>query len=170
VHDQASVVEGAERVAERLGAVEGVEVEDAAPPLGAEHARRLVRPRGHASGDHQVVVGKTAAVLEADDSLLGLDPVDLAQDQLHSVGEEVVPAAHDLGRRVAAERYEQVARLVVVVVVPVDHGDRPLVVRQPLVELVRDHRAGGAAAEDEQLAHDGLPAATGVRRSCGQFQ
>ena len=78
----------------------------------------------------------------------GVDPFDLADDEVHPVGQKDVPRPGDLVGRVGAERKEEEARLVAVDVVPVDDRNLPLVGVQFAAQFVDDHRAGGAPTEN----------------------
>ena len=55
-------------------------------------------------------------------------------------------------RRELAERQEQVARLVVLLVVAVHDRDLPRLLLEPAAQLVDDHRPGGPSAEHQQAS------------------
>jgi hypothetical protein len=65
----------------------------------------------------------------------------------------VVPGPHDIVAVVGTERDEQVARLVVVLVVLVDDGDRPVTPLKTVPQLVCGHRPGCPGTQHEQLPH-----------------
>ena len=85
--------------------------------------------------------------------LVGADLLDPAGHEPDASVELRGARADQVGGVVVAERDEEVARLVGVPVVLVDHRDPPLVAVETLVQPVRDHGAGGAAAQDQQLFH-----------------
>jgi hypothetical protein len=155
VHDQAATRERVELCPQRDRTLEGVELTDLAVPLLAEHAGGLVGARGRAAGDDELVVGQGAPTDEVHGRGGGIDPFDLGHDDLDVVVQVGALALADLARLVHPERDEQVPRLVVVDVVLVDDGDGPFGGREPLAELVDDHRSGRARSQDHEVLRGG---------------
>jgi len=128
---------------------------DGGVPARAEHSRCLVGPRGGAGGDNEVVVIEFATVEQVNLLAFGIDAVNLTHDQFDAVIDERVPGPADVFGLVDAERHEEIRGLIVVVVVLVDDDDSPILVRQPVAQLVRCHGAGGSPAEDHEGGHCG---------------
>jgi hypothetical protein len=107
--------------------------------------------------DHELVVAESGAVGEVDDVRVGVDPLDHAGELADPDGDQADSSGlDDLLGPVGAEGDEQVAGLVVVFLGLVDDGDLPFVGRKQRAELVDDHRAGGAGAEDQKVSHGRL--------------
>ncbi|MPM62456.1 hypothetical protein SDC9_109328 [bioreactor metagenome] len=154
LHQHLAALERLEGVVQPGGALEGVEVEDLLVPEGAVgHARGQVGTGLGAGGDQEPVVRQGPAVLEVDLVVVGADPADARLDEVHARRDEVGPRLGDPLRRRGAERDEEVAGLVVVVIVLVHHGDRP-VLGELVAEVVGEHGAGGTGTEDEEPSHE----------------
>jgi hypothetical protein len=130
-------------------AVVAVELVDGLAPLRSQHAVGLIGPRAHTGGDDQHVVGELASVGERDHLLLGAHHVDLAVLQIHTRVQCGATRLGYLRGLVRAERHEQVAGLVAVIVIGIDDGDLPLALVQFLVELVGRHRSGGSTTQNQ---------------------
>jgi hypothetical protein len=155
VHDQPATGERVELCPQRDRTLEGVELTDLAVPLLAEHPGGLVGAGGRAAGDDELVVVQGASADEVHGGGWGVDPFDLGHDDLDVVVQVGALALADLARLVHPERDEQVPRLVVVDVVLVDDGDGPFGGREPLAELVDDHRPGRARSQDHEVLRGG---------------
>ena len=153
---------------QRLGALRRVEREDALVPAGAGQPLGLLGLQPDAAGDDEHVVGQNRAVVEQD--LVPLDPdrVDLALVEDDPVAELPPARAHDLVELREPERDEEQPGLVDVAVVAVDDVDLGLVGVEAPAQPVGDHRAAGAAAEDDDLlARHGLRLAPAGRAAIG---
>jgi hypothetical protein len=104
-------------------------------------------------GDDEDVVGEGGAVVEQE--LVPLDPdrVDLTLVEDDPVSQLPHPWADDLVQRGEPERDEEQPRLVDVAVVEVDDVDLGFVGVETPAQPVGDHRAAGAAAEDDDPRH-----------------
>ena len=106
-----------------------------------------------AGGDDQIVVREFGAVGEDNNPAFWLDALDGGLDVVDAVRDEIALGSDHLVRRIGAERYEQVARLVVVVGITVDDGDPPLAAVELRSKLVDQGGSGGAGSENEQILH-----------------
>ena len=156
VHDEASTVPRLQLLAQSRRTFVRVELVDALAPFTLVHAWGLGGTRRRAGRDDQLVVVEGSTVGEKNLAGFGVDAIDLAVNEVDALGHEALGGLDDLVGRVGAERDEQVARLVVVNVALVDDGDLPLIACEAGAELVDDHGAGGATAEDEQALHRAL--------------
>ena len=151
VDDEASAPEHAQGLAQGDAVLEVVEVVDVLRVL----AGRLVGAGLDAGGDDERVVGELPAAAEVDDLRLGVHAVDLGQDEVDAGLEVGASRLGDVLAGVRPERQEQVPRLVVVLVVPVDDGDLQLGRAVRGAQLVGGHGSGGSAAQDDQFPHGG---------------
>ncbi len=138
---------------QRLGSLECVELEDAPAPLLAGHPGCLVGPWGGAGGYEQVVVVELLPGGESDLVLVRQHQIDVTDHHFHTRGEESTPRPHHLVGGVGTEGDEQIAGLVVMAVVLIDHGDLPLVGVETRPQLVGHHGPCGACSENEQTSH-----------------
>jgi len=104
VHHQPAVVEAFQCLGQSGGSLEGVEVEDAAAPLRAEHARGLVGAGSGAGGDDQVVKPQGPAIDKGNGVVRCVDPVDVGDDEVDAVGQRGMARPLDLVWGVGAER------------------------------------------------------------------
>jgi hypothetical protein len=137
VHHEPSTLEAIERVGQRGGAVDGVEVEDAPPPPRVPAVRRLVGSRRRPGRDDQVVVGQAGPVREHDHLLDRVYPLDVAEHEVDAVGENRPRRLDQVLWPVGSEWDEQQPRLVEMLVGLVDDGDLPPLEAQPPTQLVR---------------------------------
>ena len=147
-HD-ASAVEALERRRERRGSLRGIEGKGALVPAGAGEPLRLLRLQTRSRGDDEHVVGEDRAVVEQE--LVPLDPdrVDLSLVEDDAVSQLPLARPDDLVQRGEPEGDEEQPRLVDVAVVTVDDVDLGFVGVEAPAQPVGDHRAAGAAAQDD---------------------
>ena len=118
-------------------------------PAGAGEALGLLRLQTRAGGDDEHVVGEDGAVVEQDLVALDADRVDLSLVEDDAVSQLPFARPDDLVQRGEPEGDEEQARLVDVAVVAVDDVDLGLVGVEAPAQPVGDHRAAGAAAQDD---------------------
>ena len=157
VGDEATARPVGELLRERRRTVQGVEVVNRRSVFVAVEAFGLVPARVGARGDHELVVGETGAIGEQHRVVGGVDTIDVAEHEVDVVVEQGCGRLHDVVGVIGAERDEEIAGLVVMLALGVDHGDLPLGGRQLPAELVGGHRAGGTGSEDDEMVHDVFP-------------
>src|SRR6266498_5186937 len=112
MHDQLATLPARELVAQRGGAAEGVEVEDARAPLAVHQAGGLVRTWGRSGGDDEVVIAQRAAIREPHRARRRINPIDLGEHQVDPVRDEPRAWLDELPRLVDTEGQQQQAGLV----------------------------------------------------------
>jgi hypothetical protein len=152
VDDEAPSFEVGQGVTQRGCSGQGVELVNGVPPAVFGHARRHIRSRTRAGGDHELVVGDHRAVLQVNLPCGGVDPIDLGPDQVDRLRQQRVDGFHQFDRILPSERNEQESGLVEVCPRRIDHLDRP-VGRQSPGQGIGDHRAGGARTQNDEAFH-----------------
>jgi hypothetical protein len=150
MHHEPAAVPTAQRVMQRRGAFESVQVKNTSTPIAAEHSFGLLRSGFHAGGNDENVILQLLARSEQDAILLGFHVIDLRPQVINAARNKAALRLNHISRRVNPERHKEKARLIVVGRSLINNRDLAFPRLQSLLQTIGHNRAGCAGAENEE--------------------
>jgi len=134
------------------GSVQRIIIKDILPPA-VEQTGRFFRAGMITGGDKEKIIFELRPIGQLYGLLFGLNLLNLPGYEFNTPGQQSRPPSQQVFRLIKAKRHKQKARLIIMVIIPVNYGYLPAALAERPGQFVSHNRPACSSSQNDQIFH-----------------